>query len=98
MPPHNRARTTEQHTLVQNLSKYDDDTFINVFELAALTGFSANSIRQRKIHSIPQPDVRMKHLRWRLGDVRAFIQGGIISAKPTVPPNGRATKTPLVDK
>jgi len=71
-----RVRTEDEHHLVALLSEYGDDTFVNVMEVAALTGYSHHTIRQRKIQCLPSADRRMKHLRWRLGDIRRFINAG----------------------
>lgn len=82
-PNKSRIRSADDHELIHQLSRYDDDTYINVFEMAALTGFSPHSIRQRKIKALPKPDTRVKALRWRLGDVREFIRNGRALQKTT---------------
>ena len=103
MPQHlHRVRTEAEHRLVQQLSMYGDDTFINVIEVAALTCYSPHSIRQKKIRCLPPSDPRMKHLRWRLGDIRQFINAStgssIVGAK--LPPQkvGRPTKADTFQK
>ncbi len=99
--PH-RIRTELEHRLVQQLSSYGDDTFINVIEVAALTCFSPNSIRQRKIRCLPPSDPRMKHLRWRLGDIRQFINAGaggsVVGANLLPQKAGRPTKADQIRK
>jgi hypothetical protein len=67
-------RSNEQLELAARLSLLGDDTFINVAEFAALTGFSVNSIRQRKVSGLPLPDLRVGRLRWHLGCVRAWMR------------------------
>ena len=68
-------RTKEQFELAQRVSRLGDDALIDVVEFAALTGFSPNSIRQKKISGLPGPDLRTGRLRWRMGTVRDWIQG-----------------------
>jgi hypothetical protein len=50
-------RTKEQFELAQRVSRLGDYALIDVVEFAALTGFSPNSIRQKKISGLPGPDL-----------------------------------------
>ncbi|WP_146242696.1 helix-turn-helix transcriptional regulator [Paraburkholderia silvatlantica] len=74
-------RTIEQFELAQRVAQLGDDALIDVAEFAALTGFSPNSIRQKKVSGLPSPDLRIGRLRWRLGTVREWIQGGALARK-----------------
>lgn len=55
------------------LCKLDDNVIINVEEAALLTGFAANTIRQRKVKGFPPPLATSRHLKWPLGDIRKWI-------------------------
>ncbi|WP_206950647.1 helix-turn-helix transcriptional regulator [Trinickia acidisoli] len=68
-------RTKEQFELAKCIGQLDDNALIDANEFAAITGFSPNSIRQKKVAGLPKPDVRIGRLRWRLGNVRAWLQG-----------------------
>ncbi|MGS1070558.1 hypothetical protein [Burkholderia glumae] len=67
-------RTKEQFELAQRVSLLDDDALIDVEEFAAITGFSPNSIRQRKVSGLPSPNLQIGRLRWHLGCVRAWMR------------------------
>lgn len=75
-------RTIEQFELAQRVAQLGDDALIDVAEFAAITGFSPNSIRQKKVSGLPSPDLRIGRLRWRLGTVREWIQGMDVAARP----------------
>ncbi len=70
-----RTRTTQELELAALVGGLADDTLIDVIELAAITGFTDNSIRQRKVRGLPDPDMRVGRLRWRLGNIRQWIRG-----------------------
>lgn len=61
--------------LAAKVSRLSDDAWIGSLEMAAITGFSLNTIRQRKI-PLPPTDPRFTSMRWRLGDVREWMRGG----------------------
>lgn len=61
--------------LAAKVSRLSDDAWIGSLEMAALTGFSLHTIRQRKI-PLPPTDPRFTAMRWRLGDVREWMRGG----------------------
>jgi len=61
--------------LAAKVSKLSDEAWIGSLEMAAITGFSLNTIRQRKIQ-LPPTDPRFTSMRWRLGDVREWMRGG----------------------
>lgn len=66
--------------LAEKLGKLSDETLVGSAELAALTGFSIISIRQRKL-PLPPNDPRFTHMRWTLGTIKAWLKGDI----PSVP-------------
>jgi hypothetical protein len=74
-------RTKEQFELARYIGQLDDNALIDADEFAAITGFSPNSIRQKKVSGLPNPDARIGRLRWRLGNVRAWVQGGSVTVK-----------------
>jgi hypothetical protein len=61
--------------LLEHLSKLSDDVLIGVEEAAALTAFAAVSIRQRRVKNFPAPIPGLRHLRWRIGQIRAWGKG-----------------------
>ncbi len=88
---------------IQKIQKLGDDVLIGVFEVAALTGFSVLTVRQRKLPGL-EPVPGLSRLRWRLGDLRAWMRTGntespprpaITSSKPN--PTGRPTKKAQVE-
>jgi len=71
--------TTRQrdYALAERVSRLTDDVLIGVPEVAALTGFAEISIQQRRIKGgFPNPLPGVRRLRWRLGDIRAYMRGG----------------------
>lgn len=58
------------YQLAERLSKLGDDVFIGVEEVAALTGFAAITIQQRRVNGFPVPIAGPRKLRWRLGEIR----------------------------
>jgi len=42
-------------------------------DVSVLTGYSSDTIRQRKLRNFPHPLPLGRLLRWRLGDVRAWL-------------------------
>lgn len=97
-----RANANDVLELVTKISSFHDDTLITAEQIAALTGFAAISIKQGKVRGMPAPDRRFSRLRWRLGDVRAFVRAG--SAYQTTSPLkkpakiGRPTKAEALRK
>lgn len=60
---------------IQKIQKLGDDVLIGVYEVAALTGFSVLTVRQRKLPGL-EPVPGLSRLRWRLGDLRAWMRTG----------------------
>lgn len=58
--------------LLDKLSRLRDDDFIGVNEAAALTNFAPVSIRQRRVKNFPPPLPGLRHLRWKIGQIRAW--------------------------
>jgi hypothetical protein len=90
---------------IQKIQKLGDDVLIGVSEVAALTGFSVLTVRQRKLPGL-DPVPGLSRLRWRLGDLRAWMRtGNTESAQHPSIPNalsnskrtGRPTKKTQVE-
>ncbi|MBI5897900.1 MAG: hypothetical protein HZB40_01570 [Rhodocyclales bacterium] len=62
------------YTLVERLTSLPDDILIDVDEVVALTGFARVTVQQRRIKGFPSPLTGVRRLKWRLGDVRAWIR------------------------
>lgn len=90
---------------VQKIQKLGDDVLVGVAEVAALTGFSVLTVRQRKLPGL-EPVPGLSRLRWRLGDLRQWMRsgpaGGLFSAHTAIEetpirPTGRPTKKSQVE-
>lgn len=66
---------------IQKIQKLADDVLIGVAEVAALTGFSALTVRQRKLPGL-EPVPGLSRLRWRLGDLRQWMRTGATTSAP----------------
>ena len=66
---------------IQKIQKLADDVLIGVAEVAALTGFSALTVRQRKLPGL-EPIPGLSRLRWRLGDLRQWMRTGAVTSAP----------------
>lgn len=88
---------------IQNIQNLADDVLIGVAEVAALTGFSVLTVRQRKLPGL-DPVPGLSRLRWRLGDLRLWMRTGpelnvvapLVSPKPKSKA-GRPTKKAQVE-
>lgn len=60
---------------IQKIQKLGDDVLVGVAEVAALTGFSILTVRQRKLPGL-EPIPGLSRLRWRLGDLRQWMRSG----------------------
>lgn len=90
---------------IQKIQKLGDDVLIGVAEVAALTGFSVLTVRQRKLPGL-EPVPGLSRLRWRLGDLRQWMRMGpqdkptskiAPNAKDPSRPTGRPTKKSQVE-
>ena len=81
--PSSRATVTMSidYETIQKIQKLADDVLIGVAEVAALTGFSALTVRQRKLPGL-EPVPGLSRLRWRLGDLRQWMRTGAITSVP----------------
>ncbi len=62
------------YTLLERLTPLPDDILIGIDEVAALTDFAKVTVQQRRIKGFPTPIAGVRRLKWRLGDVRAWIR------------------------
>lgn len=63
------------YEMVEKLQTLSDDVLIGVAEVAALTGFSVLTVRQRKLPGL-DPVPGLSRLRWRMGDLRTWMRTG----------------------
>ncbi|ASV36025.1 hypothetical protein CI807_07470 [Pseudomonas sp. NS1(2017)] len=78
---------------IQKIQKLGDDVLIGVSEVAALTGFSVLTVRQRKLPGL-EPVPGLSRLRWRLGDLRAWMRTGNTESlhRPSMPNASSSSK------
>lgn len=62
------------YQLIERLSSLSDDILVGIEEVAAITGFAQITVQQRKIKGFPIPLEGVRRLKWRLGDIRAWIR------------------------
>lgn len=60
------------YQLAERLERLGDDALVGVEEVAALTGFAAVTIQQRRIKDFPLPIPGPRNLKWKLGVIRAW--------------------------
>ena len=65
---------TRNYTLLERLTPLPDDVLVGIAEVAALTDFAPITVQQRRIKDFPAPLSGVRRLKWRLGDVRAWIR------------------------
>lgn len=92
---------------IQKIQKLGDDVLIGVAEVAALTGFSILTVRQRKLPGL-EPVPGLSRLRWRLGALRQWMRSGpqcistsadsATMANTTLNRPGRPTKKEQVER
>jgi hypothetical protein len=80
---------TVDYETILKIQKLGDDVLIGVAEVAALTGFSLLTVRQRKLPGL-DPVPGLSRLRWRLGDLRQWMRGGP-AASALNPSSGHAS-------
>ena len=80
---------TRDYALAERVSKLGDDVLIGINEAAAVSGLSPLSLQQRRVRTFPRPLDGMRLLRWRLGDVRAWMRA---ANSPAVSPPLTAAK------
>jgi predicted DNA-binding transcriptional regulator AlpA len=68
------------YALAARLLNCPDELHLTAEEVALLTGYSSETVRQRRVRNFPRPVGPARLLRWRLGDVRVWL------STPTAPP------------
>lgn len=76
------------YQLLAQLSQLSNEILVGVDEVAHLTGLAARTIQQRRLPQFPSPVPGIRRLRWRLGDIRAWI-----SRVETAPTPARLAET-----
>lgn len=62
------------YEFLQTLTTLEDDVWVDIHEVAAMTGLASATIQQRRIEGLPRPATGIRKLRWRLGDIRAWLR------------------------
>lgn len=68
-----------------------DDFHMTAEDVELLTGYSANTVRQRRLRNFPHPVGQGRLLRWRLGDVRAWLASPNATCEPDRPRRSRVS-------
>lgn len=61
------------YELLVNLSLLPDHVWIGPHEVAAMTGLAPITIQQRRVAGMPRPVPGVRRLRWRMGEIRAWL-------------------------
>jgi hypothetical protein len=61
--------------LVERLSRLEDCVVVGVVETAAYTGLAPATLRGRGVKGFPTPIPGLRHLKWSLGQLRAWAKG-----------------------
>lgn len=61
--------------LVERLSRLEDCVVVGVIETAAYTGLAPATLRGRGVKGFPTPIPGLRHLKWSLGQLRAWAKG-----------------------
>ena len=64
------------YTTAALLSQCADDVLVDAHEVHVLTGIAKATIQQRRVAGMPAPLKSIRLLRWRLGDVREWMNAG----------------------
>lgn len=70
--------------LVERLSRLDDCVVVGVVETAAYTGLAPATLRGRGVKGFPTPIPGPRHLKWSLGQLRAWANGTAITGATAV--------------
>ena len=73
--------------LVERLSRLEDCVVVGVVETAAYTGLAPATLRGRGIKGFPTPIPGPRHLKWSLGQLRAWAKGTEAVPQIEVEPN-----------
>lgn len=86
------------YELAARVSTLGDDALVGPREIAAIADLSPVTVQQRKVRGFPDPLETVRHLRWRLGDVRQWMRGSSAqTVEGTLPRRpGRPTKAEQV--
>lgn len=67
--------------LAASVGNLHDDALVGPHEIAALLGLAVVTVQQKKVRGLPAPIQNVRHLKWRLGDVRDWMRGGAVASK-----------------
>ena len=68
-----RTPTARDYELATQLGKLPGYSLVGTREVAAMTGFALNSVRQRKVPLPPAVFSSRRKILWRLQDVREWL-------------------------
>ena len=68
-----RTTTARDYELATQLGKLPGYSLVGTREVAAMTGFALNSVRQRKVPLPPAVFSSRRKILWRLQDVREWL-------------------------
>lgn len=68
-----RTPTARDYELATQLGKLPGYSLVGTREVAAMTGFALNSVRQRKVPLPPAVYSTRRKILWRLQDVREWL-------------------------
>jgi predicted DNA-binding transcriptional regulator AlpA len=69
-----QAIRSRDYAKIRELLLCPDAVHISLEEAALLTGYKPETLRQRKVKNFPAPVGPGRLLRWRLGDVKAWLE------------------------
>ena len=64
------------------LSQCADDVLVDAHEVHVLTAIAKATVEQRRVPGMPAPIKGLRLLRWRLGDLRAWMNAGKQPGRP----------------
>lgn len=77
-----RTSPARDYELAIQLGKLPGYALVGTREVAAVTGFALNSVRQRKVPLPPAVYSSRRKLLWRLQDVRDWLANLSVSGRP----------------
>jgi len=80
------------YDLAAQILKCGDEFLLTTHEVAVLTGYAPETIRQRAVPFFPAPHGAGRLLRWRLGDVRAWLANPAGHARSGKAPSQKALR------
>lgn len=70
------------YTTAALLSQCADDVLVDAHEVHVLTAIAKATVEQRRVPGMPAPIKGLRLLRWRLGDLRVWMNSGKQPGRP----------------